>query len=89
MSDKIDEARGWLVQRIFGLGNATVAKTGAPMSAYFDDQRKVWVFPGDDPNALGPAALGPPPKASTAAPAPAQRAAGAPIALKNRYVVTT
>jgi hypothetical protein len=105
VAEKVDEARGWLVQKIFGLGNATVAKTGQPMSGYYDDKRKLWcarahsclaadaaltllarIFPGDDPNAAGPASLGPPPVVALPSAGPA-RPAGPPVTMRNRYVV--
>jgi hypothetical protein len=42
LSDVWDDTKGWLVQRIYGLGNATVAKTGQPMMAHYDDAQKRW-----------------------------------------------
>jgi hypothetical protein len=53
--------------------DATVADTGEEMKAYFDERRKVWVFPGEDPDEKAKATAGPPPtviKETAAAPAP-------------------
>ena len=40
--------------------NATVADTGDEMQAYYDKERKVWVFPGEDTDEKA-APLAPPP----------------------------
>ena len=115
IADKIDDARGWLVQKILGVRkDAHVANTGQRMTAYYDEARRVWcvsflsfmvsvsgsklthlcpikkirVFPGDDPNALANATVGPPPITAPAdKPPPTARPPGAPLSLKNRYVV--
>jgi len=47
--------------------DATKADIGEPMQAYYDDKRKVWVFPGEDPDeTVKP--IGPPPTTSTSVP---------------------
>jgi hypothetical protein len=40
--------------------DAVVADTGESMQAYYDDKRKIWVFPGEDPEEKSKP-LGPPP----------------------------
>jgi len=50
--------------------NATTADLGGTMEAYFDEDKKVWVFPGEDP-AEKVKPIAPPPMA-VAAPAPAE-----------------
>jgi hypothetical protein len=42
--------------------NATQADVGETMQAYYDKERKVWVFPGEDPAELAKP-IGPPPTA--------------------------
>lgn len=50
--------------------DATQADLGEGMQAYYDKEKKVWVFPGEDPAEVA-APLPPPPKTpSEAAPAP-------------------
>ena len=47
--------------------DATKADIGEPMQAYYDEKRKVWVFPGEDPEEkVKP--IGPPPTTSTSVP---------------------
>lgn len=47
--------------------DATQADTGEPMQAYFDEDKKVWVFPGEDPAEIAKPPP-PPPTAIKAAP---------------------
>jgi len=53
---------GGLRTRITKLLNpeATTADLGGSMEAYFDKEKKVWVFPGEDPNEVAKP-IGPPP----------------------------
>lgn len=54
--------------------DATQADLGEQMQAYYDEKRKVWVFPGEDPEEKAKP-IGPPPTtpmASSPAPAPLQ-----------------
>jgi hypothetical protein len=44
--------------------DATTAHAGEEMKAYFDETRKVWVFPGEDPDEVAKP-VGPPPMAGT------------------------
>ena len=37
------ETRGWLVQRLLGIGNAEVADLGVPNTAYYNEAKKLWV----------------------------------------------
>lgn len=55
--------------------NATVADTGEEMQAYYDKERKVWVFPGEDPVEKA-APIAPPPTIprKTDVPKPAEAA---------------
>ena len=46
--------------------DATTADLGEGMQAYYDEKRKVWVFPGEDPEEKAKP-IGPPPTATTAA----------------------
>jgi len=41
--------------------DASIAVPGLAMEAYFDEKKKKWIFPDDDPNAPDEVALGPPP----------------------------
>ena len=43
--------------------DATTADLGEGMQAYYDEQRKVWVFPGEDPDEIAKP-IGPPPTVS-------------------------
>jgi hypothetical protein len=54
---------GWLKGRL-GVeeDNAVKADLGGQMEAYYDKEKKRWIFPGDDPNEEIPS-LGPPPTA--------------------------
>ena len=52
--------------------DATQADLGEGMQAYYDEKRKVWVFPGEDPDEVAKP-IGPPPitpMAATPTPAP-------------------
>jgi hypothetical protein len=42
--------------------DATTADLGEGMQAYYDEKRKVWVFPGEDPDEVAKP-IGPPPTA--------------------------
>jgi hypothetical protein len=60
----------------------TVSLVESAEKAYFDEKRKVWVFPGDDPDELVKS-VGPPPKtpmASNPEPAPEPDAPKDPLA---------
>ena len=63
--------------------DATVADEGNTMQAYFDKERKVWVFPGEDPEELAKP-IGPPPTAvktpQATTPAPVAVASMDPLA---------
>lgn len=61
--------------------DAHIANQGEEMQAYYDKERKVWVFPGEDPDELAKP-LGPPPSSSTplTTPAPAQPKNNDPLA---------
>jgi len=45
--------------------DATTADMGEAMQAYYDEKRKVWVFPGEDPDEKAKP-IGPPPMTPTA-----------------------
>jgi hypothetical protein len=45
--------------------DATTADLGEGMKAYYDEKRKVWVFPGEDPDEKAKP-IGPPPTVPTA-----------------------
>ena len=49
---------------------ATAADLGEGMQAYYDEDKKVWVFPGEDPAEL---AAPPPPPPTSMAPAPTEQ----------------
>lgn len=49
--------------------DATVAIEGDSMQAYYDKEKKVWVFPGEDPDELA-RPIGPPPVSTPKAPEP-------------------
>lgn len=61
--------------------DAHIANPGEEMQAYYDKERKVWVFPGEDPDVLAKP-IGPPPSASTPSmtPAPIQPKNNDPLA---------
>jgi hypothetical protein len=44
--------------------DAHIANPGEEMQAYYDKERKVWVFPGEDPDEVAKP-IGPPPSMST------------------------
>jgi hypothetical protein len=57
----LGDLRGWLVQKILGVPkNATVAKTGEKLTAYYDEKQKRWIFPGDSASNGPPTLSGPP-----------------------------
>ena len=60
---------------------ATQADLGEGMQAYYDEDRKVWVFPGEDPDEVA-RPIGPPPttQQQTSSPAPAPAPANDPLA---------
>lgn len=64
--------------------DATEADIGDEMKAYYDNERKVWVFPGEDPDEKAKP-VGPPPTApaaqTTVQPAPIKPEANDPLAL--------
>ena len=49
--------------------DATTADLGEGMKAYYDEKRKVWVFPGEDPDEKAKP-IGPPPTVMTASEKP-------------------
>ena len=61
--------------------DATQADLGEGMQAYYDEKRKVWVFPGEDPEEvakpIGPPPTTPAPQAASSAGAPS---GGGPVA---------
>lgn len=63
--------------------DATEADLGEGMQAYYDEDKKVWVFPGEDPAEVAKP-IGPPPTtpmaAATEAPAPAPAPSNDPLA---------
>lgn len=62
--------------------DATQADLGEQMQAYYDEKRKVWVFPGEDPDEKAKP-TGPPPTtplASSPSPAPTHAVASDPLA---------
>lgn len=65
--------RNWFIKRA-NPDAVIVDDLGGQMEAYYDKERKVWVFPGEDPADVA-APLAPPPKtpmASSSAPAVAE-----------------
>jgi hypothetical protein len=61
---------------------ATQADLGERMQAYYDDDKKVWVFPGEDPAEVA-RPIGPPPTtpmASSSIPAPSAASSTDPLA---------
>ena len=54
-----------------GEDNAVVADIGGKLEAYYDKEKKRWIFPDDDPAAEDPSA-GPPPTAAELSKTPAK-----------------
>jgi hypothetical protein len=59
--------------------DATQADIGETMQAYYDEQRKVWVFPGEDPEEKAKPIGAPPMTPAATTPGPATPAANDPL----------
>lgn len=55
------------------------ADLGGAMEAYYDKEKKRWIFPGDDPDAVDPTAGPPPTTAELKAKAPVEEKKQAPL----------